>query len=397
MKKSPYGDVIDFKEEQKEYSRLGRGTSQKYANHSEWEAHIRECVCSIKKPGDLYNFKKHCQKKGRVIRQTTSSFVSYIVLFITFLLDKVFKDIPEWALMIWLTAVILFVVKKEIDVIRESYFYTDIIEVVEKMQNDSMNVQAVGIGGNCKGEGLCGEKIYTRCFIAFLDILGFKQFIHNAQCKEVLAVFRDIRNPLIASYIGDENGVAQEILAAKKIKTKVMSDSICFYIDAEEPDALNCLIHCCGIFQAKLLKRKHPILTRGAIVLGDIYNDGDITFGPGLSKGYLMEENNAKYPRIILTTETIAEGEKLASSPRLRELLWMGVSCDSDQFYYVNSLDTLFLMEPQVEGDTMLDRYQKLMKHTGAVLGSTTDSSVREKYVYLQDKVNLHYGRCRKS
>lgn len=87
------------------------------------------------------------------------------------------------------------------------------------------------------------KREYTQSFIAFLDVLGFKNLVSQATCEEVLDIYKDIKNPLKAAYIGNEQGFAQEILSTKKIKTKVMSDSICFYIDAEEPDALHCLIY----------------------------------------------------------------------------------------------------------------------------------------------------------
>ena len=56
------------------------------------------------------------------------------------------------------------------------------------------------------------------------------------------------------------------------IKMKVMSDSICFYVDAGKSNALDGLIVACAYFQEQLLKLPDPILTRGSIVRGDIFH-----------------------------------------------------------------------------------------------------------------------------
>ena len=118
-----------------------------------------------------------------------------------------------------------------------------------------------------------------------------------------MSIFKDIKNPLKKAYIG-ENGVAKEIASAQKVNFKCMSDSICMYIDATAPDALICLIMACSIFQANLLKREVPVLVRGAIVVGDIYAKEDTTFGPGMTKAYLLEENSAKYQEEIFQVQS---------------------------------------------------------------------------------------------
>ena len=224
---------------------------------------------------------------------------------------------------------------------------------------------------------------YIKCYIAFLDILGFKEKIENRMCNEILDVFNDIKKPLNTAYI-KEDGVFREIDSAKKVNFKCMSDSICMYIDAAEPDALLCLVTSCNIFQAKLLKRDEPVLVRGAIVLGDIYAKEDITFGPGMTKAYLLEENSAKFPRIIMTKETVLHGAQKASSPMLIERLWECVECDFDDYYVTLPVNTLLILQPTDGGK---DRCDKLMNHVGDVLSSSTNSSVREKYIYLKNKL----------
>ena len=106
------------------------------------------------------------------------------------------------------------------------------------------------------------------------------------------------------------------------------------------------LLVSCSIFQYKLIQLSSPVLLRGAIVLGDIYAEGDITFGPGMTQTYLMEENNAKYPRIILTKETLNYGKK-----------------------------------------NIVQVTEKHIDHVEVVLESTIDISIREKYLYVKKKL----------
>ena len=84
------------------------------------------------------------------------------------------------------------------------------------------------------------------------------------------------------------------------LNRKIVSDTICLYVDSSITNSLAGLISTCDYLQVRLLRRKTPILLRGAIIKGKIYAKEDITFGPGVSKAYLMEEKTAKYPRIIL-------------------------------------------------------------------------------------------------
>ena len=235
------------------------------------------------------------------------------------------------------------------------------------------------------------KKDYTKCYIAFLDILGFKNRINHSSCQEILDIYKDIKNPLKSIHIGDENNSAQEIYATKHIHTKVMSDSICFYIDSKYQDALFCLLSCCAIFQAKLLRRPTPILVRGAVVLGDIYAEGDITFGSGMTQAYLLEEENAKYPRIIITKETLFNGLVNVSRPSIRDNNNQYVYFDADKYYVVNWLNFLFDIGADKNNESFEMCYQKLSTHIDSILSSEINASVREKYLYLDDTLNRYY------
>lgn len=166
---------------------------------------------------------------------------------------------------------------------------------------------------------------------------------------------------------------------------KVMSDSICLYIDTKVPDALLCILMSCMQMQFDLLKYDTPIFLRGAIIRGDIYANQDVTFGPGLTNAYLMEEKNAKYPRIILTKEVLSNTYR--NDLEKEHILYTTIFKDFDAFYAVNYFGLLSTADEEI--------YQNIEHTIDCVLDTTTDSSIREKYLYFERKLRERVKRIK--
>lgn len=228
---------------------------------------------------------------------------------------------------------------------------------------------------------------YEECYIAFLDMLGFKKLINDSSCDEIAEIFSKFSNrkPLKAAYFRGKDIISEN--TADALKVKVMSDSICFYIDVNVTNALLCIIMSCMNFQYELYKNDIPIFLRGAIVRGNLYVNKDVIFGPGLTQAYLLEENNAKYPRIILTKETL-QSVKIRKEYNLDDYVYILKSVvfrDDDAFYAVDCTKLL------LSGDqTILENVQKRIDY---MLDTTVDSSIREKYLYLEKKLDLAIQR----
>lgn len=230
------------------------------------------------------------------------------------------------------------------------------------------------------------DKAYTDCYIAFLDILGFKKMIESKQCNQIYEIYsKNMRKHLQAIYRG-----RNLLIDINDITMKVMSDSICIYVDSSKPNALFGLIMVCQYFQAQLLKlNDEPILARGAIVRGKLFSEGDIIFGPGFVNAYLMEENNAKYPRIIMTKDTIDSAVDKATDDTM-DLIWNSTFRDFDAFYTIDYLE-LF------QGEDKENKHcQRVLEHIDSILNSTLDASVREKYLYLRQRLLVWYKQQKK-
>lgn len=66
------------------------------------------------------------------------------------------------------------------------------------------------------------------------------------------------------------------------------------------------------------------VLIRGGVCFGKIVASGDVTFGPGLVKSYLLESEFAVYPRIVVDRDlafSLLEEEPDGLASRL---LWRG-------------------------------------------------------------------------
>ena len=216
---------------------------------------------------------------------------------------------------------------------------------------------------------------YMNCYIAFLDILGFKGLVQSRSCEEIVRIFDEINKQYLITC--DANH--QPLVRPENVHLKVMSDSICLYIPTNVDNSLPVLIGLCAYLQERLWRLEKPMLVRGGIVQGDIYANKDVTFGTGLTNAYLLEERNAKVPRIIITKETI-DGctSDLASKTYMEGLLVR----DFDAFYYVDSFAMLYVWGQRDSS------YIRFCNHIQKILNSTTDDSVREKYLYLESKTN---------
>lgn len=217
---------------------------------------------------------------------------------------------------------------------------------------------------------------YTDCYVAFMDLLGFKALLSDKEksCEDIASVFDEISK----RYDLRENKIP--IIDSRNIHFKVMSDSICIYIDSSIKKSLTVLCLLCTHFIVRLLRLDPPIIIRGGISKGNIYSDGDILFGQGLSSAYMLENNAAKYPRIIIP-ENIIDDYCRGLTQQEISLLMGTLAMDFDRFYCLNYYPVFTVWGYKAEEG---ERVNKLIYDT---LSKSVDSNIREKYLYLQSKI----------
>lgn len=217
-----------------------------------------------------------------------------------------------------------------------------------------------------------GTYEYTECYIAFLDMLGFKELVKVSSCNDIIEIFKTFdKKPISEAYLGNKVLVGKDTTDA--LKMKVMSDSICLYIDIMVPQALLCMLMACMQMQMYLLERSKPIFLRGAIIRGKIYAEKDVTFGPGLTDAYLLEEKNAKYPRIILTKDLLKYIELDTENDSILKAVTFK---DFDALYAVNYYSLI--------SSANKETYDNIVRTVNHVLDTSIDSSIREKYLYFE-------------
>lgn len=179
---------------------------------------------------------------------------------------------------------------------------------------------------------------YSNRYVAFLDILGFKNLI-GLSCgdappisvDEICAIL-DLPDPakeeqIILGRIGD--------ISNSDHQSTAFSDSILVTTDATEQGLIHILHHVAkiGFYLAKL-----GVLYRGGITRGLAYHDEQHAFGPAIIEAYNIEQN-AIFPRVLLSN-TVVEAGNAADEP-VNSIFKRLVHTDSDEGVFVNYLRVL--------------------------------------------------------
>ncbi len=146
---------------------------------------------------------------------------------------------------------------------------------------------------------------YKDMYVAYLDILGFKELVGSESCDAIYNIFEEVKETELISPIYFMNDPELNY-PLDSVKKYIMSDSIVMYIEAKKKNALNALVKQCSLMANCLLSREQPVLIRGGISRGKFYRKKYIAFGPALVSAYNIE-NMTKYPRIMIHEDIISE------------------------------------------------------------------------------------------
>lgn len=139
---------------------------------------------------------------------------------------------------------------------------------------------------------------YKKSFVAFLDVLGFKEIIKQGKLDKLNIYFNEVNR--IVDYL-------KKLI--NDIECIVISDSIIISVPFDEKNNFKRLNKLCdGIMLLQYHLIKKDIWIRGAISFGDTYCKNNQIVGQGYINAYLLEQE-AIYPRVILDSKIIYELE----------------------------------------------------------------------------------------
>jgi len=153
--------------------------------------------------------------------------------------------------------------------------------------------------------GVLEEKMnfkYENCFVAFLDILGFRSKILDSRNNdETLKILIESLNTCGAFPSRGEKISESRNSRRIFVQGRFFSDTILFFLKVK-PHDLTQLFIIIRYLQDRLWEKK--ICLRGAVTLGEMYwpsKGKSISLGPALIEAYDLETKVAIYPRILIS------------------------------------------------------------------------------------------------
>lgn len=223
-------------------------------------------------------------------------------------------------------------------------------------------------------------KEYIPCYFAFIDLLGFKEIVKTKTCSEIANIFDEAKKQYTVNRVNDD-GVEIPVIPPEDIHYYIMSDSVCIYIRDDNKSALPVLLWLCMDFQVRMLCLDTPILVRGSISRGDIFEDNNVLFGPAMVEAYLRAEKLAHVPRIILSANLYDE-----TTDRTDKAFLDGFTRpEPDGFYVINYINYFCIH------NSTLKYRENVNNYISKVLSSSLDQSIREKYLYVKSWMDYYY------
>ena len=170
-------------------------------------------------------------------------------------------------------------------------------------------------------------------FVAFVDILGFKNVVRKSSSddnlrRELISALHKVRDA--APLPGQQSNVGD-------LRAQTFSDSIILSTHDSSDGLWSLVLTLKRLF---LDLGQVGIWIRGAITRNTIYHDPDLVFGEGVNEAYELESVIAQSPRLMLSnsavTSAISFARKNALSESLRDNLLRRDA--KDGVVFVNSL-----------------------------------------------------------
>lgn len=228
---------------------------------------------------------------------------------------------------------------------------------------------------------------YENRYVAFLDILGFKNMVLQSENDQQMLNLINMALNYTAK-IQIENYGQNMPMADLGKQVSVFSDSIVISYDMIRPGSgffvLLDLVYICN----DLLGVGMPV--RGGVTVGSLIHDNNKCFGPAMVNAYYLESQAAVYPRILVDPKVIEY-----------DLQYRGIN--NTQEFEKKFIESL--IEQDSDGKIFLDflsqynefndyeTYNAYMVNVrnfiiGALYNSKSNARVFDKYIWLKNYYN---------
>lgn len=204
---------------------------------------------------------------------------------------------------------------------------------------------------------------YEIRYVAFIDILGFKNIIKKSEKKENEIQYIERAINIFKSFTNQSSFVVTQFSDSVVISTNDSEDNF--------QKLLKCLleisIKSIGIWY----------LLRGGITKGKLIHTKDYLFGPAMNYAYKLESELAIFPRIIIDEHLNEEINKRNDCFFTK---------DFDGIYYLDYLNPKnFINMEKEEVKTHLDSIRDALNEFNKE--SINDLKIKQKYLWLEKKL----------
>lgn len=225
---------------------------------------------------------------------------------------------------------------------------------------------------------------FNKRVVLYVDILGFKNKVKKS--VQDLDTFQAIKDALMYIYkVQKENKTGVPNGKQLDIQISVFSDNIIYSQPLTNEASLFYTVVAAYYLSTELIMK--GFLFRGAILIGDLYHDSSIVFGPALGKAVELEKD-AVYPRIVVRKDDydfqIQNPSSSNSSEQEKEFLDYFLKADEDGFYHVDFLSKTYDYDDEMT-------YIEVLKKTKEIIldGLTiNDDHIKSKYIWLMRQYN---------
>lgn len=204
---------------------------------------------------------------------------------------------------------------------------------------------------------------YEIRYVAFIDILGFKNIIKKSEKKENEIQYIEKAIDIFKSFTNEDSFIVTQFSDSVVISTKDSEDDF--------QKLLKCLleisIKSIGIWY----------LLRGGITKGKLIHTKDYLFGPAMNYAYRLESELAIFPRIIIDENLNEEINKQNN---------YFLTKDFDGIYFLDYLNPKnFANMTKEDVKTHLDSIRDALEEFDKE--NINDLKIKQKYLWLENKL----------